>query len=208
MTMQSSGPISIGQAINEINADGDPYGAVSNHAGDYSLSQLAGVSPGQQFAWSYWYNKSLGTPCVETNYYLQDNGSWSASMCVNLYNNVMIYRGIFSNPFGFTGDGSSVDSRQRGFPYANPTGGTIVALIRYSTYLTVVVQNGSLDGVHFWSSLGDNVTFSNSVAKTFQNGNVYTSYGATSSVGNTGGVRSCSIRFTGGTGAPPPALGA
>lgn len=207
MTTQTSGPISMGQAINEVNADGDPYGAVSDHAGDYSLSQLAGVSAGQQYAFSYWYGKSLGIPCVEYNYYLQDNPNWSASMCVGLYNNVSIYRGTFSNPAGFTGDGSSVNPNERGFPYTNPTGGTIVALIRYSTYVTIIVQNGSLDGVTFWSSLGENFTLSNSVASTFQNGSVYTSYGAISNVSSiTGGSRSYLIRFTGGTGAPPPPL--
>lgn len=56
MTMPSSGPISIGQARNEM-SQGNPI-----NAGNYAVSQLAGVSPGQRYAWSYWRGKSKPFP--------------------------------------------------------------------------------------------------------------------------------------------------
>lgn len=52
MTMQTSGQISIGQAMAECGIGGE------QDAGAVSLSRLAGVSPGQQYAWSYWYGKT------------------------------------------------------------------------------------------------------------------------------------------------------
>lgn len=59
MTLQTSGPISMGQAIAECQNDGSPYGNVTSHAADYSLSKLAGVNPGDPYKWSDWYGKSL-----------------------------------------------------------------------------------------------------------------------------------------------------
>jgi hypothetical protein len=50
MTMQSSGPISIGQARNECGFGGQAV------AGDGRLQMLAGV--GGRIAWSQWYGKS------------------------------------------------------------------------------------------------------------------------------------------------------
>lgn len=52
MTMPSSGPISIGQARNECGL-GNPV-----NAGHTKISQLAGVSPGIRFAWSWWRGRS------------------------------------------------------------------------------------------------------------------------------------------------------
>lgn len=56
MTMPSSGPLSIGQARNEM-SQGNPI-----NAGNGGVSQLAGVSPGQRYAWSYWRGKSKPFP--------------------------------------------------------------------------------------------------------------------------------------------------
>lgn len=56
MTMPSAGQISIGQARAEMGLSG------TVKAGHSALSQLAGVSPGQTFAWSYWYGKSKPLP--------------------------------------------------------------------------------------------------------------------------------------------------
>lgn len=53
MTMQTSGQISMGQAMAECG-----IGAQQFNAGSQALSKLAGVSPGQQYAWSFWYGKS------------------------------------------------------------------------------------------------------------------------------------------------------
>jgi hypothetical protein len=52
MTMQSSGAISMGQAMNECGIGGQTDAANS------LLSRLAGVGSGSQYAWSYWYGKS------------------------------------------------------------------------------------------------------------------------------------------------------
>jgi hypothetical protein len=54
--MQTSGPISIGQAENECQIGGQV------DAANGTLSQLAGVGSGQTYAWSYWYGKSHLTP--------------------------------------------------------------------------------------------------------------------------------------------------
>lgn len=53
MTMPGSGPISLGMARDECR-QGNPI-----NAGNPSISQLAGVSSGARFAWSWWYNKSF-----------------------------------------------------------------------------------------------------------------------------------------------------
>jgi len=58
MTMQTSGAISIGQAQAECRESG------TIDAGNTLLSRLAGVSPGQRYAWSYWYGKSFGVAPV------------------------------------------------------------------------------------------------------------------------------------------------
>jgi hypothetical protein len=87
MTLPTSGPISIGMAINECNADGDPYGTVYPHAGDYSLSKLAGVTAGTHLQWSYWYGKNLIPPL---NNYLVLTAGMNADryncLCIDLVN--------------------------------------------------------------------------------------------------------------------------
>jgi hypothetical protein len=55
--MPTSGQIGISQAIAESQNDG--AGTAAPHAADFNLSKLAGVSPGQQFAWSWWRGKNL-----------------------------------------------------------------------------------------------------------------------------------------------------
>lgn len=54
MVMPTSGPISIGQARNETRL-GNPVSA-----SQLKISKLAGVSPGQRFAWSWWRGRSGG----------------------------------------------------------------------------------------------------------------------------------------------------
>lgn len=55
MVMQSSGPISMGQAMEECQLAIVPPGQPVSQA---LLSRLAGVSPGQEMAFSDWYGKS------------------------------------------------------------------------------------------------------------------------------------------------------
>src|ERR1700744_2238927 len=60
MTMQSSGAISLGQALAEcqIAQNTNPTPGFGNDAATGALSQLAGVGSGATYAWSYWYGKS------------------------------------------------------------------------------------------------------------------------------------------------------
>jgi hypothetical protein len=51
--MQSSGPISIGQARNECSLNG------TVNAGNDLLEKLAKVGNSQKYAWSYWYGKDI-----------------------------------------------------------------------------------------------------------------------------------------------------
>jgi hypothetical protein len=74
MTMQTSGPISIGQAMNECQVGG------RYNAGSYALSNLAKVSPGARYAWSYWYGKSNLQPInnvvfAQIHTYVDRNGN-------------------------------------------------------------------------------------------------------------------------------------
>ena len=87
MTLPTSGPISIGMAINECIDDGSPYGTVTDHAGDYSLSTLAGVTSGSHLQWSYWYGKSL-VPTLN-GYHLCDMAALVdryITVCIDLVN--------------------------------------------------------------------------------------------------------------------------
>lgn len=174
MTMQSSGPISIGQAAQECRE------ALSgNHAGDSLLSRLAGVSPGQAYAWSYWYGKSNGYTIVQgqTQFF---NVNYTGAMSVNLGGGLVLY-GQFQGPStgdakynnywllpsGFYqtgGDNTTFGSFQQS---AGPGGGTIVGLYRYQNYLSLIIGNGSLDGCRLVTSLGENYALSNDLAASY-----------------------------------------
>lgn len=56
MTLQTSGQISMGQAEGECQFSGQA------DAANGTLSKLAGVGSGQQYAWSYWYGKTYVAP--------------------------------------------------------------------------------------------------------------------------------------------------
>lgn len=60
MTMHGWGQrISIGEARDECQQS-NPI-----HAGNYEVSRLAGVDPGNRYAWSWWYNKQYLRPIQE-----------------------------------------------------------------------------------------------------------------------------------------------
>ena len=86
MTMPTSGPISISRAIQEAANDGQ--GTAVPHAGDYLLSKLAGVAPGQQYSWSMWRGKTL-LPAL-SNYHIADlsvNADRYVWVNINMSNN-------------------------------------------------------------------------------------------------------------------------
>jgi hypothetical protein len=69
----------------------------------------------------------------------------------------------------------------------------------------MIVVNGSLDGVTFQSSIGDNVTFTNDISYSMQIGpNLWTFYGAPNAV-NQGAPRTYTVSFVGNPvrGQPP-----
>jgi hypothetical protein len=94
--MQTSGPISIGQARNEC-GQGNPI-----DAGNYYLSRLAGVGQGQRYAWSYWYGKSNVAPL--NNYYL-GNIAVNADRYVYTYFDLVNWRFQWSQNSGDNNSG-------------------------------------------------------------------------------------------------------
>ncbi|BDD79590.1 hypothetical protein [Burkholderia phage FLC9] len=93
MTMQSSGPISMLQAMGECN-----IGQQRWDAGDGTLSQLAGVGSGQTYAWSYWYGKS-NLPTYNNALFAQ----YAMYIDRNGYISINFRTGD-SNAYGFNGD--------------------------------------------------------------------------------------------------------
>jgi hypothetical protein len=93
MTMQSSGAISIGQAMAECGIGQQQYDAAGQ-----PISMLAGVGSGGQYAWSYWYGKSNLTTYNNALFaqyamYIDRNGYLSLNFRTGAYNG-----------YGFNGD--------------------------------------------------------------------------------------------------------
>ncbi|MBB5409268.1 hypothetical protein HDG34_003209 [Paraburkholderia sp. HC6.4b] len=96
------------------------------------------------------------------------------------------------------------------FPFFSVTGGAQVqGFFRSGNVISIYVLNGSLDGMTFTSSIGDNVLLSNARSYTFlQTGNgLFTLYCGISAVGQTGTPRSYAVNFTGSPLAPQPPMG-
>ncbi|WP_233874959.1 hypothetical protein [Paraburkholderia adhaesiva] len=94
------------------------------------------------------------------------------------------------------------------FPFFSVTGGAQVqGFFRSGSVVSIYVANGSLDGMTFTSSIGDNVPLSNARSYSFtqtQNG-LFTVYCGTSSVGQAGSARSYAVNIVGSPqGAQPP----
>lgn len=184
MTMPTSGPISIGMAINECNADGDPYGAVSPHAGDFSLSKLAGVAAGTHLQWSYWYGKSLGLPVYETGTQFFDQ-NYTHAMWANFGYSLMMMDGPAS---AFSSGGQHTNSTPNPangvtFPSSWPNGAYTNGIMRDGRNFMIYAENCSLDGMTYASSVGDSFTLTLDDAYTWQIGsNWYTVYWAESAI--------------------------
>jgi len=195
MTMQSSGPISIGQARNETH-QGNPI-----NAGNAGLQRLAGANG--RLAWSWWYGKSFGVSVLEagTQYYTVDyTGANNANFGRGLY----IDRGGGFNAFSTTGGDTTVTGN---YP-AGPTNGfNISGFYRSGTTLTVIAGNCSLDGVTFTSSIGDNVRLTNdrSISRAF-GPNLWTFYGMGGAVGQ-GAPRNYVVNLVGTAQRPQPPAG-
>lgn len=179
MVMQSSGPISIGQAQAECHLAG---GQIS--ASNADLSRLAGVGSGAQYAWSYWYGKSSGFQIIDgtTNYYNQAyNGAQSVNFVGYQFLQLMAPTtdpntgSLVAHFYQAGGDDDRVGYIQQS---PGPGGGTVIAIYRNGGYLaTVMIMNGSLDGCHWTSSWGEDYALTNDLSYTWTvNGNRYTSY--------------------------------
>lgn len=194
MTMQTSGPISIGQARNECQL-GNPV-----DAGNATLSKLAGVNSGQHYAWSYWYGKSNGFQVVElgTQYF---NINYSHAMWANFGYNFYVYQflDVYTTTGGaFTNGGT--------FPNYPINGALMNGIMRYNNTLTVYAQNCSLDGMTWTSSLGESLPLTNDHSFSWSIGaNLYTIYCAISPISQ--GTRSYTINLTGSANRPQPPAG-
>lgn len=195
MTMQTSGAISIGQANAEVQQGG------TTHAGDAALSKLAGVSPGQQYAWSYWYGKSFGYPITEQGFGM--NGSAFSAAAIGQYGGpastvaitsnaaaVNPYNGTFSaanpgqvdiSPAGFQWNGydPAMPGSMPQIPFSDQYGNTgyVDAIFRYNNNLHIYAKgNASMDGITLTTSLGEQFVLSIDKALTVWNPNIGTSY--------------------------------
>ena len=181
MTMQSSGPISIGQAAQECRES-----LFQNHAGDGLLSRLAGVSPGQKMAWSYWYGKSYGYSITEV--WFSMNGGTVTTAMAGSYGGgasaIIIAAGsaAATNPYNGTFSASSpgaVDVSPAGFqrrgydpaypgslqtiPFSDQFGrtGYIDGVMRVGNVLNIFARGAaSMDGIVVTTSIGESLTLS------------------------------------------------
>lgn len=212
MTMQSSGPISMGQAMQECQL-GIPQ---RYNAGSQLLSKLAGFSPGQRYAWSDWYGKSFGTVVTEnwTNYY---GITYSGAENANLGRQVFLYKagslssGLMgaagSTSTGYFGQSGGDDSRVGNYPLVLTNGFNTSGFYRSNTHLTVIAVNCSLDNVVFQSSIGDNVRLTNDISYSLQIGsNLFTFYGADNAI-NQGAPRTYTVNLIGPANRPQPPSG-
>lgn len=209
MTLPTSGPISLGMAANECRADGSPYGAVSNHAGDFSLSKLAGVSPGQHLQWSYWYGKSLGLPVWETGTQFFDQ-NYTHAMWANFGYSLMMMRGPTS---AYPSGGQYTNSNPNPstgvtFPSTWANGALTNGMMRNGNGFMIYAQNCSLDGMFYSSSIGDSFSLTLDAAYTWQIGsNWYTVYWANSQVNQgqiNGGGTAYTANLSGSANRPQP----
>lgn len=196
MTMQSSGSISMAQAMSECQVGQQQF-----NAGSSQLSKLAGVSSGQTYAWSYWYGKSFGTLCTEMGaqfYAINYTGSNHTNFERGLY----IYRG--GGVFTQSGGDNTVTGN---YPWALTNGFNISGFYRFNNNLTVMACNCSLDGVAFQSGIGDNVTLTNDISYSVQIGaNLWTFYGVTGAVWQ-GAPRTYVVNLVGAAQRPQPPNG-
>jgi hypothetical protein len=211
--MQSSGQISIGQAMAECQIGQQQWDANSPQ-----LTRLAGVSQNQQYAWSYWYGKSFGTPVLEnwTQYYTVN---YTGANNANFGRSLFLYNAGFryntTGAFGQTGGDNTVTGN---YPGGLTNGFNISGFYRFNNNLTVMAVNNSLDGVLFQTSIGDNVRLTNDISYSLAFGpNLWTFYGATTGVGM-GAPRNYTVNLVGPAvraqppngyvnGQPPPTTG-
>lgn len=199
MVMQTTGPISMGQAMAEMNLTGQ------QRMGGTELSRLAGKQPNSQYAFSDWYGKSNGIDIVEgtTQWY---NQNWSLALNQNFGRSVCVsnpYRGtpgVQFSPSDYAEGGSNIAVGI--FPWQPLNGVYLAGLCRRDNVLNIIAL-GSLDGMRFTSSLGEDLLLTNDMARTVdQWGNLFTTYVAFSPIGQ--GGRAYSVNLSGAAVRPQP----
>jgi hypothetical protein len=182
-----------------INNRSNPHGT----SAQYHLGALGPWNLGQLEAdlnWGQGQINNSGFAFYETGtqYY---NVNYSGACGGNFGRDLLIYQG--TSPV-ITGGDNTVTGNWTWFNA--PGGAQVQGFYRWNNVITVIVLNGSLDGMTFSSSLGDNFTLSNSWSYSWlANGNgVYTAYGAYTGVWQ-GGPRSgyCHISGWPQSGQPP-----
>lgn len=193
MTMQSSGAISMYQAMIECQLSAQSY-----NAGSTLLSTLANVSSGQAYAWSYWYGKTYGYPINEVGTQLN---AQNYSVCNNYnfaYNGLWIYGGGWAER-----GGQSLVSTNNNMP-TTINGHRIAGFYRSGAWTTVIIANGPGSGLYFWSSIGDHAYLDNNLSYSWAIGSdLWTGYAVQTSVYQ-GSPRSFSINLSGTTNGPQP----
>lgn len=186
------------------------YNAIVNHVGNLnnphgdSAQAMGALGPwnlGQLEAdLNYWQTQinNSGYPFFEASTQYQDV-CYSGAMSVNFFTDAVIFNGPTSE--NITGGCDTHTGSWTQFGAAS--GATIAGFYRHGG-VTTVIANGSLDGVTFTTSLGDNFTLSNTWSYAFQGS--WVAYGANSQVGQYGGGRSGYAHVSGwsGAAAPPP----
>lgn len=98
MTMQTSGQIGMLQAMTECKIAQQEWDLLTPQ-GPVSLSSLAGVSGGQQMAWSYWYGKSA-LPVIQNALF----ASYHVYVDRDAFESINFHTGV-NSAYGFNGNG-------------------------------------------------------------------------------------------------------
>jgi hypothetical protein len=189
--------------------------SINNHIGNYNnphgvnAQALGAVGPwnnlGGDLANAQAQINASGHQVTETGtqYY---NINYSGAMAANFGRQLEICYAITDSAYWRpTGGDTTVTGS---FPwFSAPGGAQLQGFFRSGNIITIIVLNGSLDGMVFHSSLGENLALSNDRSYTFmQTGaGLYTAYSAVSNVGQTGSPRSYAVIIQGwpSRGQPP-----
>jgi hypothetical protein len=193
-------------------------GSINNHIANFNnphqvnAQALGAVGPwnnlGADLANAQAQINASGHQVTETGtqYY---NVNYSGAAGGNFGRNLEICRAINGTAGSFVQTGG--DNTQTGSApfFTAPGGAQFNGFFRSGNIITILVANGSLDGMHFTSSIGDDFYLTNDCSYTWeQTGNgLFTAYAARSAVGQSGSPRSYAINITGAPNRGQPPLG-
>lgn len=196
MTMPSSGPIRMSQAIAEVQQSGQ------RSMNDSLLRQLA-LKPSGQYSFSDWRNKTFGIAAKEkgTQYF---NTDYSGACGANFGYSLLISRG---GGFVRSGGETTVTGEFPSYAGALAPGLTVAGYFRSGNWLTLIIS-GPAHGMVFKSSLGDNAVINNGNSRTIRLGpNLWTFYAIGGQPGQSGAERITYVRLEGTATAGQPVEG-